>query len=257
MRQASKRPISLQSPSQGGNQLVQASPPRGFCFLSTSFLSQKNFALLRKSLLVRPICTSAFRVLGAACKELFLEEKKSHSLPAKIGDFLEPHVRALGYELLDVEYQPRSSHGDAVIRLFIESLDGHAISFDDCIKVDHGLDVFFESEEFSAILSQSFTLEVSSPGIDRPLKRLDDFQKFAGQRAQIKTFRPLSLEEMGNGKYFEHHQKQKNFFGILRGISGESVQLETDNETYHIPYALITKANLDVAASLSVSDAKE
>ena len=77
-----------------------------------------------------------------------------------------------------------------------------------------------------------------------------DFQKYAGKKVQVKTYRPLTLEEMGNGQYFEHHQKQKNFFGILHGYVGDSVELETDNQRFKIPFALITKANLDIASQL-------
>ncbi len=67
----------------------------------------------------------------------------------------------------------------------------------------------------------------------------------------------VTLEEMGNAKYFEHHQKQKNFFGILHGFAGGSVELETDNERFKIPLALVVKANLDITSQLSVDDAKE
>jgi ribosome maturation factor RimP len=167
-----------------------------------------------------------------------------------------PRVKSLGYELLDLEYQARSPQGGPVLRLFIESLEGKPISFDDCAAVDHGLDSLFESPEFETVLPETFTLEVSSPGLDRPLKKPSDFLKHEGQRAQIKTFRPLTEAEMGNGKYFEHHQKQKNFFGILKGYAGDSVELEADKERIKIPFALITKANLDVASQLAVDDAE-
>jgi len=166
-------------------------------------------------------------------------------------------VKTLGYELLDLEYAPKSPQGGAVMRLFIEHSQGKPISFEDCVTVDHGLDVLFESPEFESVLPETFTLEVSSPGLDRPLKKPSDYVKYEGQRAELKTFRPLTVEEMGNAKYFEHHQKQKNFFGILRGYAEDSVELETDNERFKIPFALITKANLDVASQISVDDAKE
>ncbi len=176
------------------------------------------------------------------------------SLASRIEALLSPQVRSLGYELLDLEYQPSSSHGGAVLRLFIESQAGKAISFDDCVAVDHGLDALFEGAEFESVLPDTFTLEVSSPGLDRPLKKPSDFLKHVGQRAQIKTYRPLTEVEMGNGKYFEHHQKQKNFFGILKGYAGDSVELEADRETIKIPFALITKANLDIVSHLDVDN---
>lgn len=179
-----------------------------------------------------------------------------NSLVSRIEALVGPEVKNLGYELLDLEYQPRSSQGGPVLRVFIENPEGKPISFDDCVAVDHGLDKLFETPEFEAVLSDAFTLEVSSPGLDRPLKKPSDFLRYEGQRAQIKTYRPLTEDEMGNGKYFEHHQKQKNFFGILKGYAGDSVELEADNQRFKIPFALITKANLDVASQLAVDDSK-
>ncbi|HEY8279138.1 MAG TPA: ribosome maturation factor RimP [Bdellovibrionota bacterium] len=175
--------------------------------------------------------------------------KGSNSLASRLEEMVAPEVQRLGYELLELEYQPRTNQGGAVMRLFIDNPQGKGISFEDCVAVDHGLDAFFESPAFEELVTDAFTLEVSSPGIDRPLRKPTDYQKFVGQSAQIKTFRPLTAEEMGNSKYFEHHQKQKNFFGILRGYADGSVELETDNERFRIPFALITKANLDVASA--------
>ena len=173
---------------------------------------------------------------------------------SRLENLIAPEVKTLGYELLALEYLPRSPQGGAMIQLFIENPEGVPISFEDCVKVDHGLDTLFASPEFEAVMSETFTLEVSSPGIDRPLKRPTDFSKHAGARVQIKTLRPLTVDEMANSKYFEHHQKQKNFFGVLRGYSGESVEMETDNERFKIPFALITKAHLDVSSQLAVDD---
>ena len=184
-----------------------------------------------------------------------MEERSNNSLTTRLEVLLSPPVAALGYELLDLEYQARSNLGGPVLRLFIERRDGKGVSFDDCVCVDHGLDSTFEQAEFESLLPEGFTLEVSSPGIDRPLKKPGDFEKYKGHKAQIKTFRPLTLEEMGNAKYFEHHQKQKNFIGTLRGFSQEAVAFEADKESFHIPFALIAKAHLDVASQLSVDDA--
>ncbi len=174
----------------------------------------------------------------------------------RIEALVAPKVKSLGYSLLDLEYLPKSPQGGPVLRLYIENPEGKPISFEDCATVDHGIDEVIESAEFEALVPETFTLEVSSPGLDRPLKKPSDYLRYVGQRAQIKTFRPLSLEEMGNEKYFEHHQKQKNFFGILRGYSKDSVELETDNQKFMIPFALITKANLDVSSQLTVDSSE-
>ncbi len=183
--------------------------------------------------------------------------KGPNSLVNRLDEMIAPEVKRLGYELLNLEYLPRTNLGGPVIRLFIENPAGTGISFADCVAVDHGLDALFESPAFEELHPGTFDLEVSSPGLDRPLRKPSDFQKFAGKRALIKTFRPLTADEMGNGKYFEHHQKQKNFFGILLGYAGDSVELETDNERFKIPFALITNANLDIAAELTADEATD
>ncbi len=186
-----------------------------------------------------------------------MELKKSpNSLESKLENLVAPHVDALGYELLDLEYQPKSADG-AVLRLFIDNPNGSPIGFEDCTKVDHGLDTLITAAEFDKLLPQGFSLEVSSPGIDRPLKKESDFVRFTGKRVQIKTYRAITLEEMKNAKYFEHHQKQKNFFGILRGISEESVLLEADTQVFSVPFSQIIKANLDIASQLTVDDAND
>lgn len=183
--------------------------------------------------------------------------KGPNSLVSRLEALIAPRVSELGYELLDLEYQVKSAHGGPVLRIFIENPSGKAISYEDCAGVDHGLDTLFESPEFNEVLSASFTLEVSSPGIDRPLKKAADFEKHCGKRAQIHTYRSLSLEEMGNEKYFAHHQKQKNFLGILRGVAGDSVELETDRQRFKIPFALISKANLDISSQLTAKGAND
>lgn len=187
-----------------------------------------------------------------------LELKKNpNSLESKIEALLTPTITALGYDLIDVEYESKSSAGGAVLRLFIDNQNGTPVSFDDCVRVDQGVDPVIASPEFDAVVPQGFALEVSSPGLDRPLRNAADFTRYAGERVLIKTYRPLSLEEIGNAEYFEHHQKQKNFFGILRGLSGDAVQMETDKQAFRIPFALIAKANLDVSSRLAVEDKRD
>jgi ribosome maturation factor RimP len=190
-----------------------------------------------------------------------MEHIKGASLAVRLEALIAPQVRALGYDLLELEYLSKSPIGGALVRLFIDHpgtdpLDPNApkIGLEDCVKVDKGLDDFFESATFSAEFPTAFTLEVSSPGLDRPLKQLPDFEKFKTQRAQINTYRPVTAEEMGNPQYFKHHQKQKNFLGVLLGIEGDRIVLEADKERITIPYPLIAKAHLDIASTVAVDD---
>jgi len=183
--------------------------------------------------------------------------KGATSLAVRIEALIAPQVRALGFELLELEYLSKGPNGGPMMRLFIDHIgadplnpNSPKIGLEDCVTVDKGLDAFLESEEFTNTLPTSFTLEVSSPGVDRPIKRLPDFEKFKTLRAEIKTYRPITLEEMGNAKYFEHHKKQKNFLGVLLGVEGDKIVLEADKERILIPYSLVAKANLDLADSI-------
>ena len=136
---------------------------------------------------------------------------------------VEPLCASEGLELVHVEFQRESS--GRILRLYIDKPDG--INLDDCASVNRQmgdlLDVNLED-------IGPYSLEVTSPGPERPLAKQEDFDKFKGSRAKIKTSRPL------NG--------QKNFTGVLRGIIGEQVNLQIGEQTVAIPYQDISKARL-------------
>jgi ribosome maturation factor RimP len=131
---------------------------------------------------------------------------------------LEVVLNSLGYELVDFERAPRG-----LMRIFIDSPNG--ISVEDCEKVSHHLTRLFEVERFDYE-----RLEVSSPGLDRPLKKAADFERFAGEPAQIKMRMPI------NG--------QRNFAGVLRGMADGKVQLETDSGIVALDLSNLDKARL-------------
>lgn len=135
----------------------------------------------------------------------------------------EPLCASEGLELVHVEFQ-REANG-RILRLYIDKPDG--INLDDCVGVSRQmgdiLDVNLEN-------IGPYSLEVTSPGPRRPLAKHEDFEKFKGCRAKIKTRQPLS--------------GQKNFTGILLGISGDQVNLQICQETIVIPYQDISKARL-------------
>lgn len=136
----------------------------------------------------------------------------------------EPAVDSMGYELVGLEFHSSEHHG--VLRVFIDHEDG--ITVDDCAKVSRQISAIIDVED---PIPQAFDLEVSSPGINRPLFKLTDYQKFAGRTAKIKLAVAL------NGR--------KNFNGILKGIDeNQQVIIDVDNETFELPYHDIAKANL-------------
>lgn len=133
---------------------------------------------------------------------------------------LERSVGQLGYELVDLEISNRGK----LIRLFIDKPEG--VNIDDCVLV---------SNQLSNLLAVEHDidydrLEVSSPGLDRALKKESDFIRFSGQRAQIKLRVPV--------------EGRKNFLGILQGIDQGEVLLEIDGVEHKIALANIDKARL-------------
>ena len=132
---------------------------------------------------------------------------------------LETAVTGLGFELVDMEMSARGK----LLRVFIDKLDG--INVGDCALVSNHLTRLFAVENLDFE-----RLEVSSPGLDRVLKKRSDFERFSGERAQIKVRMPIS--------------GQRNFVGVLRGISGGFLQLEVDGRMLSLEMANLEKARL-------------
>jgi ribosome maturation factor RimP len=134
-----------------------------------------------------------------------------------------PVCESEGLELIHVEYQRES--GGRILRLYIDKTEG--INLNDCVIV---------SRQMGDIIDVNlgdigpFNLEVTSPGPSRPLASTEDFNKYKGNRVKIKTTRPI------NG--------QKNFKGILLGISSGQVNLQLDEQIVAIPNQDILKARL-------------
>ena len=136
-----------------------------------------------------------------------------------LGELLERTVPALGYELVDFEMSPRTRQ----IRVFIDKPNG--VDVEDCAKVSNHLTRLFavENVDFER-------LEISSPGLDRPVKRLADFARFAGHEAQVTLNAPF--------------HGAKRIKGILRGTEGDDVLVETSAGVKSFPFGTITQARL-------------
>lgn len=131
---------------------------------------------------------------------------------------IETTVNGLGYELVDVE---RSGRG--MLRVFIDKPEG--ISVEDCQTVSNQLTRLFLVENIDYD-----RLEVSSPGLDRPLKKEADFLRFAGEKAQLKLRMPLA--------------GRKNFIGIIGALSAGVLQLDVDGTLVAIELSNLDKARL-------------
>ena len=138
-------------------------------------------------------------------------------------DLVRPVAEALGYELWGIEYL---SHGkQSVVRIYIDSPDG--VNVDDCAKVSRQTGSVFDVEE--PILGE-YTLEVSSPGMDRPLFTLDQFNRYVGELVKIRL-----------RTSFEGRRK---FSGRMTGIENDDVIVAVDDDEYLLPFELIEKANV-------------
>jgi len=137
---------------------------------------------------------------------------------------------SLGMELVDLEY---TRQGRAmVLRLFIDKEGG--VTLDDCAGVSRELSEVLDVED---IIPDHYTLEVSSPGLDRPLKKVADYEKYKGRLVKIRTFEPLP-DDAGN--------KRKTFLGELKGLENGIVLLKLkEGQGAAIPFEKVAKANLD------------
>ena len=134
-------------------------------------------------------------------------------------NLIEQTVQGLDYELVDFESSPRGR----LMRVFIDSPNG--ITVDDCATVSNQLTRIFEVENIDYD-----RLEVSSPGLDRPLKKAADFERFAGQDVQLRLRMPIA--------------NQRNFAGVLQGLKDGVVTLETEKGPMEVPFEEIEKARL-------------
>jgi len=174
---------------------------------------------------------------------------KETALIQKIAELIAP----LGYEVVHLEVQ---THRSRVLRLFIDFAEapmGKAVGIEDCANVSRALDEPLEGmPELEAVFGGApYELEVSSPGVDRPLRALKDYDRFSGKTVRVHVFRPLTAEELGNAEFQTKNPKQKNFVGTLEGRVGDDrIRLELDPEVgpagrVTIPLSLVSKANLE------------
>ncbi|CAA0080619.1 Ribosome maturation factor RimP [BD1-7 clade bacterium] len=141
----------------------------------------------------------------------------------QIQELIESSVKALGYELWGVELVGQGRQ--QTLRIFIENPEG--IGVDDCAAVSHQVSGILDVED--PIKSEYF-LEVSSPGMDRPLFKLDHYQQFIGNGIRVKLRIPFD--------------GRRKFSGQLVGVEGGDVVVRVDDEEYVLPVDSIEKANI-------------
>ncbi len=136
---------------------------------------------------------------------------------------LAPVVEALGYQCWGVEFISQGKH--SLLRVYIDSADG--ILVEDCEKVSRQISGVLDVED---PIASEYTLEVSSPGMDRPLFTLEQFAAHAGEQVKIKLRSPF--------------EGRRNFQGILRGTEEQDIVVLVDDHEYLLPIDSVDKANI-------------
>jgi ribosome maturation factor RimP len=149
-----------------------------------------------------------------------------------IAELIEPTLKDLGFELVRVQHSkgPRS----ATLQVMAEPIDRQrAMVVDDCAEISHALSAVLDVAD---AVAGPYRLEVSSPGIDRPLVRPADYERFAGQAARLELVEPID--------------GRKKFRGVLAGLDGEAVLIDIEGERQRIPLTRIGKARLSLPEGL-------
>ena len=144
----------------------------------------------------------------------------------RVAELIEPYLLAHGVELVDLEFtQPR--RGRATLRLFVDRPGG--ITLDEITRLSR---VVGELLDVHDLISSAYTLEVSSPGLTRELKKPRDYERYTGRLVRITTRSPWQGKQVHRG--------------ILKGLENEEVSLEEDQALVRIPLEEIAKARLDL-----------
>jgi ribosome maturation factor RimP len=153
------------------------------------------------------------------------------SIADRVRRVVEPVLARDGYEVVEVEWARQG--GRWTLRLFIDKDGG--VGIEDCQLVSRTVEPILDVEDF---IEPAYDLEVSSPGLDRPLRKPADFDRYAGQRAHVKAYGPVPGTAPGS-------PSRKNWSGVLRGFRDGAVEIDVDGTVHRIPHEQIAKAHLE------------
>ena len=143
----------------------------------------------------------------------------------KITKIIEPTLVDRGFELVRVLFQGADTNN--TLQIMVERADHTDMKADDCENLSRALSAVLDVED---VIRSRYVLEVTSPGIDRPLVKLPDYERFVGREAKIETIVPVD--------------GRKRFKGKLLGVDGNLVQIEFEGQKQDIDFSIISKAKL-------------
>ena len=156
----------------------------------------------------------------------------------RIAELISPTLESMGYELVRVHIS--GGRNNQTLQIMAERQDGNAVTVDDCETISHTVSAQLDVAD---PIASAYSLEVSSPGIDRPLTRLKDYERFAGFEAKVQLVEPVD--------------GRRNFRGILRGVEGKDIAIEIVPEKkgengakVKLPFSTIDQAKLIMTDAL-------
>jgi ribosome maturation factor RimP len=167
-----------------------------------------------------PVCSQE---AGLTARFFIMMSKKVQTITQAIADLAEPVLDDMGYELVDVAYL--SKYGRWTLRLTIDKEGG--VTIDDCARVSAELGDLIDVKD---IMTQHYVLEVSSPGLDRPLKKEKDLVGAVGKRIKVKTLEPV--------------KGRRKFVGTLTRFEGGILYLDMEEGAVALPWPDVDRANL-------------
>jgi ribosome maturation factor RimP len=151
-------------------------------------------------------------------------------LAERIARLITPAIEAMGFDLVRVHV---SGSQRPTLQIMAEPNSGRAMSVDDCAEISRAISAVLDVED---PIAGAYSLEVSSPGIDRPLTRAKDYERFLGHEAKVETNAPVD--------------GRKRFKGPIKSVDGNAVELIVEGADLRIPFAAIHKAKLVLTDAL-------
>lgn len=153
-----------------------------------------------------------------------------NALADRLAALIEPSLSAMGYDLVRVQIDGKRQRR---VQIMAERSDGSGMGVEDCVRVSRAISALLDVED---PIEGTYALEVSSPGLDRPLVRPADYVRYAGHEAKIELKAP--------------RDGRRRFTGTLKGLAGEAVAIEIDSETVEVPFSEIERAKLVLTDAL-------